>query len=236
MPYIVPVQPLTSRRLRGMRGLRGLGDILGPAISATTPPLPAPPGLPPGWDTGYPTVATPPVAIFSPSPAPAPSSLVAIPSALPGPSAASATGMAVGTLLTYQAQVSATGANLVPFISKSLATLTSDVGAALQSKWGIVLTGSKLPGLNVGLPGEQGTVTFTVYLNQPYGQPLDVKSIIDGEINAIYGWQLLSSSIAISGNALGGAVGTPQTPSWISQNWPWLAGAGVAGLFLWKVL
>ena len=232
MPYVVPVQPLTSRRLRGMRGLRGIGDILAPAISSMTPPAPAPPGLPPGWDTGYPTIATPPVAIFAPSAAP----LASIPSAPPAPSAASPSGLQPGTLLTYSAQVSFTAAYLVPGISKSLATMTSDVGAALQSKWGITLVSSQLPGLNIALPGVSGGVTFVVQLGRSYGQAADVKSIIDGEINALYGVQLLSSSIAVSGNALGGAVGTPQTPSWISQNWPWLAGAGAAGLFLWKVL
>lgn len=215
-----------------MRGLRGLGDILGPAISATTPPLPAPPGLPPGWDTGYPTVATPPVAVFAPSAGP--SSLVAISSA-PSPSAGSVSGMAVGTILTYQAQVQFTFGTLIAS-SRTLAGITADVGAALQKKWGIILIGSKLPALSVAVPGAISSATFTVQLNRAYGQPLDVKSIIDGEINALYGVEVMNSSIAIAGNALGGAVGTPQTPSWFSRNWPLLVGAGAAGLLLWKVL
>ena len=235
MPYVVPTRPLVTRRLRGMRGLRGLGQsaAISAANAALTPPLPVPPGLPAGWDTGYPTVATPPVAIFTDSSGALPASTTSTPSFLPAQ-----------TLLTYVATVTFTFAiGIVP--TRNLATIVSDVGQALQSKWHIALTAQKLPAFSVAAPGLSGQIVLTVQLNTPYGKPADVQSIIDGEINALYGVEVSSSSIAVSGSASPGNVGVlaaaaaaiaPQTPSWFSQNWPWVVGGGAVGLFLLKDL
>lgn len=243
MAYLYPTQPLSSRRLSGMRGLRGLGQSpYSPPPPMPGPPQAQPPGLPPGWDTGYPTSDMPPVAVFTPSSgAPATPGFVPVSSVTPS---ASPQGLQVNTILTYRAQISLAG--LLNTMS-SLQQLVAKVSQRLSNNWGIKVTNTILPPTLVDMPGliltkstgQPQPLTLTVQLGMAYGTADDVLANINHEMMNVFGGSsIVSSGIVVSGSAFGGAapVGETASPSWFSQNWPWVVGGGAAGLFLIKDL
>jgi len=150
----------------------------------------------------------------------------------------------VGTQLVYTASVEISGFSFS----------VSQIGADLAQKAGIQIVGSSLPSVLGQLTGT-GQVQITIQLLQAYTNAQMVQGVIDNELTA-QGMSVDSSNIRVSnipsqssGTAListaaiqptvpignvPGAISTttvpPGSPSWLSQNWPWLVGGGIAAI------
>ena len=219
MPTFAPVRPYYAPRGRVPRvrqGARlshyGLGQESlygGGVVMAMTPPAPAPPGLPAGYD---PTTGLIAAGASGDTPAVSfgPASSVPAGAALP-----------IGTFLTYT----------VNYEQNMSGAFTSNQGAIasmlpMLAGVGLNVVNTQTPFSLNPLSSNQAVLTVQV---QGGGISLQsAKNLLDNAVVNGIGASIISSSIAVGqSNSI---------TTWISQNWMWVAAAAAAVLIAPRVL
>ena len=107
------------------------------------------------------------------------------------------TGLPVGTLLTYNAQLDQSFLSLVRSGIGTADGLFQALTAPLSSKWGLQIVKTDKPFAVAPFSPEPITITVQMVGPETYAQPDDVRSIIDGEIiNALSSNPIVSSNIS----------------------------------------
>jgi hypothetical protein len=151
----------------------------------------------------------------------------------------STAGVPAGTVLSYTATWGTTFSSW-----NDPNFLQSQIQGVLASKWGIVIDNQMHTTSDLfNLSGGSG-FTLAVHTTTDYGASGDVKSIIDGELYNL-GAGGLKSSIQLRQNVpLPTSTGDPtlptapsfDLPTFLSENWPVLAAAGIGFVVLKEVL
>lgn len=110
-----------------------------------------------------------------------------------------ATGLPVGTVLVYNAHIDQSLWSVVRTGIGTPAGLFRTIGGTLWMKWDLTVVGSDYGEATTVLTGAPTPITITVNMAGPktYGQPDDIRGIIDGEIiDALGGSYLTDSNIS----------------------------------------
>ncbi len=119
------------------------------------------------------------------------------------------TGLPVGTLLVYNAQIDESLWTLVKTGIGTADGLFQALRQPLQDKWGLAIVSSNYNGWTFG--AEPITLTLQMTGPETYAQPDDVRSIVDGEIINALGSNPITSSNISSWTIPASAGGTGQT-------------------------